>query len=129
MFMFPSNHPNYFLQTKMSLACARVLKGCGCGVRGEPLLPVLVVANSSRIRCRYQRLRARRRVECRVNFSIVVQHDPAIVVALAQDRKECGEIHTPRAENLVEIHSVVLLPARSRPFPAIGGVVPGLAVL
>src|SRR6266550_1180404 len=78
MFMFPSNHPNYFLQTKMSLACARVLKGCGCGVRGEPLLPVLVVANSSRIRCRYQRLRACRRVECRVNFSIVVQHDPAM---------------------------------------------------
>src|SRR5438552_12180112 len=53
MFMFPSNHPNYFLQTKVSLACARVLKGCGCGVRGEPLLPVLVVANSSRIRCGY----------------------------------------------------------------------------
>src|SRR5439155_20081233 len=84
------------------------------GVRGEPLLPVLVVANSSRIRCRYQRLRACRRVECRVNFSSVVQHDPAIVVALAQDRKECGEIHTPRAETLVEIHSVVLLPARSQ---------------
>src|ERR1700747_67893 len=61
--------------------------------------------------------------------SIVVQRDPAIVVSLAQDGKECGEIHTPRAEYLVEIHSVVFLLARRRTLPAIGGVVPGLAVL
>src|SRR5438132_8110266 len=60
---------------------------------------------------------------------VVVQRDPAVVVALPQNLEEPGKIHASGAEALVEIHPVVLLLARRRTFPPMARAVLSLAIL
>ncbi len=50
---------------------------------------------------------------------VIVEGDPPFVIPLSQDLEECREIHSSRAEVLVEIYTVMFFRARSRTLPTI----------
>src|SRR5215510_10666763 len=61
--------------------------------------------------------------------SVVVESNPALITALAQNLEERNKVNSPGAEQFVKVDPVVFLLAWRRTFPPADGIVFSLAVL